>query len=364
DVTTKFNRPDRNADPPLPTCQFQVFRSVCKSIGLRSVIRFDAQELKKVKWYVLHNSPEIDTYRSQFKRHRATLAKIYTDNKLALKAEHWIPNLDDGTYDEMLRLQGLGPNTPMGMPYTDDGIMAIVHRRKQRGHLPGVGRVLAGQGRDTADVNELKRTNKQLKKQMDMIMKVVRSDDRMSQLLTQLQSQNESGNGNGSSRGGDNEDANEDEDEDAGGDEDSLMLYMEARFLRRSRVVSNFYQRSIHLAPVTSSLVPQPLCFDVVKAWQGNTLCKLPNLNGLAFKDQTMPIINVVEPQAHRGMTKEYHMNNWKSSPEFGNTLENPKSQGIQNTLDASDKIYGAINGNGHGVFEDNINYWSNILEN
>ncbi|GJR99798.1 hypothetical protein Tco_0316307 [Tanacetum coccineum] len=67
DVTTKFNRPDRNVDPPPPTCQFQVFRSVCKSIGLRSVIRFDAQELKKVKWYVLHNSPEIDTYRSQFK---------------------------------------------------------------------------------------------------------------------------------------------------------------------------------------------------------------------------------------------------------------------------------------------------------
>nr|GEY29425.1 hypothetical protein [Tanacetum cinerariifolium] len=27
DVTTKFNRPDRNVDPPLPTCQFQVFRS-------------------------------------------------------------------------------------------------------------------------------------------------------------------------------------------------------------------------------------------------------------------------------------------------------------------------------------------------
>nr|GEZ50530.1 hypothetical protein [Tanacetum cinerariifolium] len=40
DVTTKFNHPDRN---------------------------FDAQELKKVKRYVLHNSPEIYTYRSQFK---------------------------------------------------------------------------------------------------------------------------------------------------------------------------------------------------------------------------------------------------------------------------------------------------------
>ncbi|GJX23328.1 hypothetical protein Tco_0227773 [Tanacetum coccineum] len=47
DVTTKFNRPDRNVDPLPPTCQFQVFRSICKSIGLRSVIRFDAQELKK-----------------------------------------------------------------------------------------------------------------------------------------------------------------------------------------------------------------------------------------------------------------------------------------------------------------------------
>nr|GEV11178.1 hypothetical protein [Tanacetum cinerariifolium] len=67
DVTTKFNRPGRNVDPPPPMCKFQVFRSVCKSIGLRSVIRFDAQELKKVKWYVLHNSPEIDTYQSQFK---------------------------------------------------------------------------------------------------------------------------------------------------------------------------------------------------------------------------------------------------------------------------------------------------------
>nr|GEY91183.1 hypothetical protein [Tanacetum cinerariifolium] len=49
DVTIKFNRPDRNVDCPLPTCQFQVFRSICKSIGLRSVIRIDHQELKKIR---------------------------------------------------------------------------------------------------------------------------------------------------------------------------------------------------------------------------------------------------------------------------------------------------------------------------
>ncbi|GKD57405.1 hypothetical protein Tco_1290792, partial [Tanacetum coccineum] len=67
DVTTKFNRPDRNVDCPPTTCQFQVFKSLCKSIGLRSVIRIDHQELKKVIWYVLHNNPEIDTYWDKFK---------------------------------------------------------------------------------------------------------------------------------------------------------------------------------------------------------------------------------------------------------------------------------------------------------
>ncbi|GJU93263.1 hypothetical protein Tco_1318019 [Tanacetum coccineum] len=67
DVTMKFNRPGHNMDSPPLTCQFQVFKSLCKSIGLRSVIRIDHQELKKVIWYVLHNSPEIDTYRAKFK---------------------------------------------------------------------------------------------------------------------------------------------------------------------------------------------------------------------------------------------------------------------------------------------------------
>nr|GEU58591.1 hypothetical protein [Tanacetum cinerariifolium] len=43
------------------------FGGLCKSIGLRSVIQFDHQELKKVIWYVLHNSPKIGTYRAKFK---------------------------------------------------------------------------------------------------------------------------------------------------------------------------------------------------------------------------------------------------------------------------------------------------------
>ncbi|GJS30699.1 hypothetical protein Tco_0491319 [Tanacetum coccineum] len=67
DVTMKFNRPARNMDCPPPTCQFQVFKSLCKSISLRSVIRIDHQELKKVIWYVLHSNPEIDMYQAKFK---------------------------------------------------------------------------------------------------------------------------------------------------------------------------------------------------------------------------------------------------------------------------------------------------------
>ncbi|GJU37993.1 reverse transcriptase domain-containing protein [Tanacetum coccineum] len=253
------------------------------------------------------------------------LEKIYTDNKSALKAEHWVPNPEDGTYDvehirsrrpantsqadwdakiafwsdpknaarcaqnkltgqrarsyadkdpnhlppseicssetreypsliqtyfqthtvdgvflreedrllyEMLRLHGLGSNTPTGVPYTDDEIMAIVRRGKNRGHILGVGRVLARQGMyvlilpesrctHTADVDDLKKINKQLKKQMDMIMKVFRSDDKMSQLLTQIQSHPEVGIGSGSGGAGDDESGDDEDDDEDEEDEDS-----------------------------------------------------------------------------------------------------------------------------------------------
>ncbi|GJT04861.1 hypothetical protein Tco_0839323 [Tanacetum coccineum] len=122
------------------------------------------------------------------------LDKIYMDNKSSLKRDYWIwfwsdpknmarcaqnarnrakstvssatqeyPSLiqtffdthtiggvflrdeDRRLYKEMLRLQGLGT-------YTDDQIMAMVCGGKQRGHISGVGRVLAGKGKDVLDV--------------------------------------------------------------------------------------------------------------------------------------------------------------------------------------------------------------------
>ncbi|GJR24514.1 hypothetical protein Tco_0973041 [Tanacetum coccineum] len=90
----------------------------------------------------------------------------------------WLQDEARLQYEEMLRLRDLGPNTPTGVPYTGakdthDQIMAMVRGGKQRGHIPGVGRVLAGRGKDVLDVpmprcnhtfnvNELKRSNKQL----------------------------------------------------------------------------------------------------------------------------------------------------------------------------------------------------------
>ncbi|GJS05414.1 F-box/LRR-repeat protein [Tanacetum coccineum] len=45
-----------------------------------------------------------------------------------------------------VEVQGLGSNTPSGVPYTEDETMTIIREGKQQGHIPDVGRVLPGQG--------------------------------------------------------------------------------------------------------------------------------------------------------------------------------------------------------------------------
>nr|GEV11084.1 hypothetical protein [Tanacetum cinerariifolium] len=126
----------------------------------------------------------------------------------------------------MLRLQGLGSNTPTGVPYTEDEIMAIVRGGKQRGHIPSAGRVLPGQGTvipppsqgmHSADIARLKKREKLLMKQVNMFMRLFRSDDKFSQMLTQLESQPEYGGGSGSGGCGDDEPG---DDEDDGEDEE------------------------------------------------------------------------------------------------------------------------------------------------
>ncbi|GJW88265.1 RNA-directed DNA polymerase, eukaryota [Tanacetum coccineum] len=131
---------------------------------------------------------------------------------------------DKALYDEMLRLQGLGSNTSSGVPYTEDEIMAIVRRGKQRGHIPGVGRILPGRGTvippsppctHSSDVAMLKKREKTLTKQVNMFMKIFRSDDKFSQMLTQLESHPEYGGGSGSG-GCEDDDPVDDEDGEDG----------------------------------------------------------------------------------------------------------------------------------------------------
>ncbi|GJU22656.1 serine/threonine-protein phosphatase 7 long form-like protein [Tanacetum coccineum] len=83
---------------------------------------------------------------------------------------------DRAIYEEMLRLQGLGSNTPSGVPYTKEEINSLARKGKQRGHLPGVDRVLLRRAIDvlsppqpqcthnSADVEKLKKKNKHLTK--------------------------------------------------------------------------------------------------------------------------------------------------------------------------------------------------------
>nr|GEV94340.1 hypothetical protein [Tanacetum cinerariifolium] len=62
-VPTRFNRPDKNDDGPPPTSELEVFRSACtpKSAGVGK--KLDHEVKKKLVWYVLDNSPEIDKYK-------------------------------------------------------------------------------------------------------------------------------------------------------------------------------------------------------------------------------------------------------------------------------------------------------------
>ncbi|GKA54325.1 hypothetical protein Tco_0753274 [Tanacetum coccineum] len=101
------------------------------------------------------------------------------------------------TRDGDQAIYGLGSNTPSGVTYTEEVINVLARKRKQRGHLLGVGRVLS---RWATDVN--------------LMMKLFRSDDKFSQMLTQYESSPEFGNAIGSSGCGDDEMA-----DDENGDE-------------------------------------------------------------------------------------------------------------------------------------------------
>ncbi|GJT10976.1 F-box domain containing protein [Tanacetum coccineum] len=117
-------------------------------------------------------------------------------------------------YEEMRRLEATGT-------YTDDEINRLARRGKQRGHIPGVGRVLparvtAGPSRPAPES-----TLKSLHKKVDFMMSLFKSDSKFSDAFSQFESAGASGSGGSGGCGDDEESADDQEDEDEDGDGDS-----------------------------------------------------------------------------------------------------------------------------------------------
>ena len=62
DIETRFNRPDRNDDGIHRTRRLFVFESQCKPMGKQSQVYVEKNVRDKAEFYILNNSPEIETY--------------------------------------------------------------------------------------------------------------------------------------------------------------------------------------------------------------------------------------------------------------------------------------------------------------
>ncbi|KAK1425773.1 hypothetical protein QVD17_21131 [Tagetes erecta] len=157
---------------------------------------------------------------------------------------------------------------------------------------------------------------------------------------------------------------------------ENARLEAEARLVRGPpRVASHFYQRFHYAsAPFTNkSLMSQPLCLDVLKAWQGITLSKLTDLNRLeTFNNQTISVeTSTLNNTKSEKRTSELKISEGSSE----DTLGCAKDGGVQTPHEVSDMIHQddylieaftnhLVNDVMGGDYEDDNNYWSNILGN
>ncbi|GJY14195.1 hypothetical protein Tco_0383504 [Tanacetum coccineum] len=113
--------------------------------------------------------------------------------------------------EEMRRLEATGT-------YTDDEINRLARRGKQRGHIPGVGRVLPARATAGPSTPASESTLNSLHKKVDFMMSLFKSDSKYSDMFSQFESGGASGSGG---CGDDEESADDQEDEDEDGDGDS-----------------------------------------------------------------------------------------------------------------------------------------------
>nr|GFB82127.1 hypothetical protein [Tanacetum cinerariifolium] len=79
--------------------------------------------------------------------------------------------------------------------------MVMVRKGKQRGNIPGVGRIMGEKGKNTIfideprgtytniEIDEIREEAKRTRRELELLRMVVRSDEWMSKMLTQLESQ-------------------------------------------------------------------------------------------------------------------------------------------------------------------------------
>nr|GFB70570.1 F-box domain, leucine-rich repeat domain, L domain-like protein [Tanacetum cinerariifolium] len=115
---------------------------------------------------------------------------------------------DRHIYEEMRRLEATGT-------YTDNEINRLARGGKQRGHIPGVGRVLPAWATASLSTLAHESTLYSLHKMGDFMMSLFKSDSKYSDMFSQFESGGASGSGG---CGDDEEGADHQDDEDGDGD--------------------------------------------------------------------------------------------------------------------------------------------------
>nr|GEY25893.1 F-box domain, leucine-rich repeat domain, L domain-like protein [Tanacetum cinerariifolium] len=118
---------------------------------------------------------------------------------------------------EMRRLEATGT-------YIDDEINRLARRGKQRGHIPGVGRVLPARVTVGPSRPAPESTLKSLHKKVDFMMSLFKSDSKFSDAFSQFESAGSSESCESDGCGDDEESADDQEDEDEDGDGDSYDM--------------------------------------------------------------------------------------------------------------------------------------------
>nr|GEZ93744.1 F-box domain, leucine-rich repeat domain, L domain-like protein [Tanacetum cinerariifolium] len=107
------------------------------------------------------------------------LQKAYNTNKAAFKAQHWIIDPMTRTYN-VEKIKRAHPENITASKWDKGG--------KQRGHIPGVGRVLLARAIARPSTPAHESTLNSLHKKMDFIMSLFKSDSKYSDMFSQFDS--------------------------------------------------------------------------------------------------------------------------------------------------------------------------------